>query len=328
LGILASAIALKFLPSTPSTENILKKLKRVDYVGTLMIVAATICLLLPLQYAGNGWDWSSPFTVTLLCLSFCLFGIFIFVELRAESPIINLQLFRDQTVSALLAISFCLGVCFFTLMYYLPSFFQLVGGDNAMYAGFHTIPLVVGVSICSIGSGQLISRTGYYKYFFFMGPCFLGVGLALIATLNADTRTVQKIFYLLMAGIGVGCLLQSRILSIQASVPKSKIPVATSTANFLLNLGGTLGITVSGSIFSNELKKSLTSEQIALVHLDPLQAREIGGVIQAYSDSLGKTWYFIIPFAFLVILLGILTTEYQVSDKSSDLERPKIMQST
>ncbi|TPX65339.1 hypothetical protein CcCBS67573_g08161 [Chytriomyces confervae] len=187
-------------------------------------------------------------------------AIFIFIELRvAKEPIVPAALFINSSIPALLVVASCVGGAFFSAVYYISLFFQVVNGNTATNAGVKTIPLVFGVVLLSIGSGFTISRTGRYKIFFYIGPAFMIAGAILISYLDANSLLVQQIFYLLIFGIGGGAMIQTRILAIQATVPIQLIAIATAVSQTFMTLGGALGISVLGTIFNNVIENNMSN---------------------------------------------------------------------
>eukprot|EP00842_Homolaphlyctis_polyrhiza_P001891 jgi/Hompol1/2702/HPOL_006135-RA len=174
IGAITLLVAL-FLLKFPAPEgSMVSKLKRIDALGTLIVVAATTCLLIPLQYGGTTWAWSDWRTISMLVASAAIYAIFALVEIYvADEPVIPPSMFENRSVYALIAYTVFLGASFFGLVYFLPTYFQLVNGDSATTAGLETIPLIGGAVVFSITSGILVSKFGYYTPFIFFGSVVL-----------------------------------------------------------------------------------------------------------------------------------------------------------
>lgn len=320
-----SATAIYFLLDFPSPEGSIKeKLKRVDYLGTFLIVAATTCLLIAVQFGGSTWAWGDAKTISLLVLGFVLLGVFSYVEKHyAHEPILPASLYSDRSVAISLLIAFLLGCVFISLFFYVPVYFQLVNNETATIAGLESIPMIFGLVVFSIVSGVLISMNGRYKYWFFVGSIITVVGLALVSTLNPSTPRGLEVFYLLILGSGVGCVIQVRIYAVQTSVPRELIAVSTAASNFYLNLGGTLGLAMTGTIFNNALNAALGPELAKSAASDPIGVRNLPNakfVIQSISDSLGKTYYFGLPCAALIFVAALFLKEKLMLAPKSDEE--------
>ncbi|KAI8614974.1 major facilitator superfamily domain-containing protein [Chytriomyces sp. MP71] len=276
LGVVTVGSVIAFLKFPSPTGTFMSKVKRIDFLGTIFVFASIICLVTPLQLGGTTWDWNSAPTIVGFVL-FAVFGaIFVYIENKiAKEPIIPPSLFVNSSVPALLVIAFCVGSGFFSATYYISLFFQVVNGLSATAAGVQTIPLVMGVSVCAISSGIAVSKTGRYKIFFYIGPCLMIVGAVLISYLDVNSTSVQKVFYLLIFGLGGGSLIQTRVLGIQASVPLPLIAVATALSQTCVTLGGAFSISVCGTLFNNIIASNLPNYPNLTAALLELHAHRI-----------------------------------------------------
>ncbi|KAJ3383072.1 hypothetical protein HDU80_001330 [Chytriomyces hyalinus] len=258
LGFVTVMTVIAFLRFPSPEGSFMLKLQRIDYLGTLACFAAIVCLITPLQLGGSLWEWNSAQVIALFVMFPVCTAIFIFIELRvAREPIVPAALFINSSIPALLVVAFCVGGAFFSAVYYISLFFQVVNGETATNAGVKTIPLVFGVVVLSIGSGITISKTGRYKMFLYIGPVFMTAGAVLISYLDVNSLLVQKIFYLFIFGIGGGSMIQTRILAIQAAVPIQLIAIATAVSQTFMTLGGAFGISVLGTIFNNVIESNV-----------------------------------------------------------------------
>ncbi|KAJ3240564.1 hypothetical protein HDU81_003448 [Chytriomyces hyalinus] len=252
LGAITLATVIAFLNFPPLEGTMSDKLKRIDGLGAVVLFGAIICLITPLQLGGTTWEWNSPQVIAMFVVSAVLFAVFAYVELKvAKEPIVPASIFVNRTVPALLFVSVSLGAGFLSGIYYVSLFFQVVFGYSATQAGLATIPMVFGLVVMSITSGLLISKTGTYRHFLFIGPVIMSVGIVLMSFLDGQSSLVQQIFYLGIFGFGVGTMIQTRILGIQAAVPVEMIAVATAVAQTANTLGSAVGIAITGTIFNN-----------------------------------------------------------------------------
>ncbi|KAJ3103350.1 hypothetical protein HK100_004212 [Physocladia obscura] len=253
LGAITVTTVIIFLqfPALPTTTSFHDNLKRVDFLGTVMLFVATFCVVTPLQLGGSVWAWKSAQSIALFILSPILFGAFVYVEKRvAKEPIVPAELFCNMNVPVIL------GTCFLLV----------VSGDNAMQAGIQTIPLIFGVVLLNIGSGVYISKTG---------PLLMIVGASLTATLDSGSIQTQKTLYLLVLGIGSGSLIQTRVLAIQSSVPRELIAVATAAAQTCQTLGGAFAVSVAGTIFNNVITSDIGDYTTLTLAVEELEAHHI-----------------------------------------------------
>ncbi|KAI8610639.1 major facilitator superfamily domain-containing protein [Chytriomyces sp. MP71] len=274
LGFVTVATVIVCLKFPPPEGTFMSKFAKIDFLGTFFVFAAIVCLVTPLQLGGSVWAWSSAGTIVTFILCAVFMAIFTFIELRvAQQPIVPAALFINPAIPAFLVVAFCVGAAFFSSVYYISLFFQVVNGDTATNAGVKTIPLVFGVVILSIASGITISKTGKFKVFFYIGPVFLIAGCTLISYLDINSYLVQKIFYLFIAGIGAGALIQTRILGLQANLPGHLIAVGTAVSQTCMTLGGAFGVSVSGTLFNNIISQNYPNYPALVTAIDTLRSK-------------------------------------------------------
>ncbi|KAI8810919.1 major facilitator superfamily domain-containing protein [Cladochytrium replicatum] len=263
IGGFTFLVILFFLtfPKNAEEETTFKeKLFSIDYLGVALLITAITALLLPTQLGGTSWAWDAPQTIALFVAAAVLFFVFWLVEYRvAKQPVIPPAMFINASVYFSIGVAFFLGGAFFAVTYYVPLYFQVVSGDSATVSGLKTIPMIAGVVVFSIMSGQIISRTGYLVPFFFIAGTILTVGIGLLSTVNEFTEYWKLALMLFVSGVGVGCAIQTRILAAQASVQPSMIAIATSLSGFCQTLGGAIGIAIFGVVFSNTVYSELMS---------------------------------------------------------------------
>ncbi|KAJ3012972.1 UNVERIFIED_CONTAM: hypothetical protein HDU68_000929 [Siphonaria sp. JEL0065] len=276
LGVITVTTVVAFLNFPIPEGSISSKINRIDGLGIVTLFATIICVITPLQLGGSVWNWNSAQTIIMFALSPFLFAAFVFVELKvAKEPIIPASMFMNASIPALLVVAFCMGAGFFSSVYYISLFFQMVNGDSATTAGIKTIPLVFGVVALSITSGIYISKTGNYKRFLFIGPAFMIAGASLTASLDVTSLLFQKVVYLLIFGIGCGAMIQTRVLAIQASVPVHFIAIVTAVSQTCMTLGGAFGVSISGTIFNNIISTDVNNYPTLMSAIAQLQQHGI-----------------------------------------------------
>ncbi|KAJ3387979.1 hypothetical protein HDU84_000370 [Entophlyctis sp. JEL0112] len=252
LGAITLATVIVFLKFPSEKSSIKEKIGRIDFIGAAVLFAAVLCLVTPLQLGGSIWDWNSPQTIAMFVLSVVLFGLFSYVEIKvAKEPVVPPSIFINISVPVLFVISICVGAAFLSGIYYLSLFFQVVYGDTATQGGLALIPLVFGLVVSSILSGVLISKYGKYIHFFYIGPVVVAAGIVATSFLNSTSFLIEQIVFLFIFGIGVGCLIQTRVLALQSIVPLEMIAISTAVLQTCNTLGSTIGISITGTIFNN-----------------------------------------------------------------------------
>ncbi|KAI8608172.1 hypothetical protein BC830DRAFT_1050262, partial [Chytriomyces sp. MP71] len=238
--------------------NVLEKLKRIDYMGTALLLAAIGTLITAIQQGGVAWSWSSGSSIALFVLSPLLFMAFVFWEMTfASNPMLPMDLFMNRNIVALAAVGFLLGWIYDSGIAYISTFLQIQFNENAKTAAVQGMSRLVGSFTVSIISGILIVMTGYFSPYMVLGPLLFTIGSIMTAFLAKDASTALIIFSLFFFGAGAGCLNHNRIVGMQASVPFSLLPIVTSLGYTAQLLGSAVGTSISGAIFNGVLANNV-----------------------------------------------------------------------
>ena len=248
IGLIALGLVVSFL----HVPHIAKK-HRIDWWGAVTIVIAVVPLLLVAEN-GRDWGWDSTLSIGMIALGAVGIIAFILAERAAKhEALLPLSLFKSRTFSMSTILGVIIGVGMFGGMMTLPLVLQIVTGATPTEAGFMMLPMVAGMMTATIISGQVTSRTGKYKIFMVTGSGILMLGYLYLTSYNPDMPYWQVSIGMVMMGLGLGQLMQTLVLAAQNSVPASEIGVATSSATFFRQMGGTLGVAVFISILFNSL---------------------------------------------------------------------------
>jgi hypothetical protein len=183
------------------------------------------------------------------------------------------------------------------------------------------LPLMSGLLVTSIVSGQLISRTGRYRIFPILGGAVATAGLLLLSRLDVGTGRVESSIYLFVFGSGVGMMMQTLILAVQNAASRSLMGVATSGVTFFRSMGSSFGVAIFGAIFANRLDyyviKNVPADQLQALGnpsgSDLGQSREIinalpalvrSGVIESFMDALHVAFLAAVPVALGTFILA------------------------
>jgi predicted MFS family arabinose efflux permease len=246
---------------------------------------------------------------------------FVFVEHRAAEPIMPLTVFRNRNFTLAGILSFIVGFAMFGGMTFLPQFQQFVQGASATNSGLLLMPMMIAMMATSLAGGTLISKTGHYRALPIAGTVLMAVGLALFATMGTDTSRTMTSLYMVVLGAGMGCLMQTTMLIAQSSAPLRDVGAATGAATFLRNMGGSLGVSILGSVYAHTLTESITT------HAGPAAAGNAGSSAarmtpellrslpdtarhlfqQAVTDGIGAvfTWGAVVAGTGLLVALAI-----------------------
>ncbi|HEX3735695.1 MAG TPA: MDR family MFS transporter [Solirubrobacterales bacterium] len=318
LGALALIVLAIALPGASE-----RKPHKVDYLGTILLGVSLASLVLLTTLGGTTYAWGSPTVIGLGALAVLALAAFVRVEHTAPEPVLPPELFRNPVFRITSAIGFVVGFALFGALTYLPLFQQVVRGLSPTASGLQLVPLMAGLLCASIGSGQLISRTGRYKRFPIIGTAIAAVGLALLSGLEPGTSSLEAGFYMLVLGVGLGFVMQVLILAVQNAVPYSQLGVATSAATLFRSIGGSLGTAILGAIFANrladELSTSLPSGSpaaagLASGQIDPAQLKALPAAlhdsyVHSFTDSISTVFLIAAGVVAIAFLLAWLLEE-------------------
>jgi EmrB/QacA subfamily drug resistance transporter len=287
----------------------------IDYLGTAVLGLAVTSLVLLTSLGGTTYPWASAPIYILGVAGVVLIGVFVLVERRAVEPVLPLHLFKLRTFSVTSLVGFIVGFAMFGAITYLPAFFQVVRGISPTISGVYLLPLMLGLLLVSIGSGQVISRTGKYRFFPIAGAGLTTLGLYLLSLMGVGSSTLQDAIYMFVLGAGIGGVMQVLVTIVQNAVPHSELGVATSAATFFRSIGGSFGTAIFGAIFSNvlignltrhlhgvALPKGFSSADITPAVLSHLSEAVRTGFVAGYAESIQTVFLIAVPIAALAFI--------------------------
>ncbi|GAN05514.1 MFS general substrate transporter [Mucor ambiguus] len=321
IGAVAMLVLFFFLRLPTPQGKLMDKLKRVDYAGTVIVLAFATLFLLALNFGGQEFPWKSAAVIVPLVLSILLIGLLVLVEKKfAKEPIMPPRLFTNRSVVSVILTNWFFGMTFFSAVYYLPIYFQVVRNDSAMWSGIRLIPMQMVLTVLSTLVGLTISKTGVYRPLI----CVEIYGITIIG------------------GAGLGCLFSSTIIALQASVEPKDIAVVTGLGNFARILGGALGVgkirilvelelacssfasfvaissAVLNSQLTQELPKYLPMEEAVKVIQSSeyvnhgLPTEYLATTLRVYVESLQLIWYVLIPMAGLGFISSLFVKHHSI----------------
>ncbi|WP_370326217.1 MDR family MFS transporter [Euzebya sp.] len=248
LGIVALVVSAMTLPSVRSRIS-----PRIDYLGFALLGSAVTCIVLLTTWGGSEYAWGSPTIVGLGVAAVLLIAALLVVESRVPEPVLPLRLFRNRTFDVASGVGFVVGIGMFGVISFLPLFMQVVNGASATSSGLQLLPLMGGMVVSSVASGQVIARTGRYRRFPLAGTAIASVGMYLLSTMGPATSAVTVSVYMAVVGVGLGLVMQVVVLAVQSAVPARDMGVATANVNFFRSVGGSFGVAVFGALFNANL---------------------------------------------------------------------------
>ena len=252
LGLLALAVLAAALPTVQGRERPV-----IDYLGAGLLASGLSAIVLVTSLGGTTWEWGSAQVVLVAALGVLLLAFFLTAERRAPEPVLSPALLRDRVFAVAGALSLIVGFALFGSVTFLPLYFQTVDGASPTEAGLRLVPMMGGVLLTSIASGQLISRTGRYRVFPIVGTALMAIGLLLLSNLDVGTSGAASAAYLLVLGLGLGSTMQVLVLTVQNAVGYEVLGAATSGVTLFRGIGGSLGAATFGAIFTSRLTSEL-----------------------------------------------------------------------
>jgi len=306
LGVIAigCAAALLRLPKADTAPI------KIDTWGIITMALAVTSVVLLASWAGVQYAWSSPVIIGL-AVSFVVAAVaFVVVERRVAEPLIPLRLFRNRNFTLATIAGLVMAVAMFGTIGYLPTYLQMVAGLSATGSGLMMLTLIGGLGLTTVLSGQLVSRTGRYRWLPVVGSVAVAVALALLSTLDVDTDLAVTGVYLTLFGAGIGCALQILLLIVQNAVPADQLGTATAANNFFREIGVSLGSAIVGTIFTSQLVTLLRerlpadSTGLDINALTPERLRGLGEPIQSaiassYNAALTPVFLLLVPLLIL-----------------------------
>ncbi len=309
---------------------------RIDFLGAgLMMVGVTAALLVTV-WGGTQYAWASPVIVVMGVVSVCFVAAFIVWEHHAAEPILPPSLFHIGVVRTASTVSFLLSVVMYGAIIYLPLYLQLVDGVSATVSGLLMIPLMVGLLISSISSGQIVTRTGIYKPMPIVGSVLVIIAMWLLSHLGLHTSHLTMSLYVLVLGAGLGMCMQVMVLVTQNAVPVTSIGTGTATVTFFRSLGGAFGTALFGAIFIAGLSHWISvlvpgaaaagihvhgSFSMSRTELHSFPPRVQYGILDSFVRSLHTVFLVGVPIA-VAMLVATLFLKQLPLRSSSGLERP------
>jgi EmrB/QacA subfamily drug resistance transporter len=252
VGLVALAIVLRFLHIPHTVRSV-----RIDWWGATAVIVALVPLLLVAE-KGREWGWGS--LPAIGCYVIGAIGILSFVLVErtmGDDALIPLKLFKNSTFSMATVLGVLVGFGMFGAMMTVPLYLQLVNGATPTESGLLMLPMMLGLMISSIVSGQVIARTGKYRILPILGTGFMSVGFLWFTNASYDKPVWFMMIGMLLMGLGLGQLMQTLTIASQNSVGPRDIGVATSSSTFFRQIGGTLGTAVIFSVLFSRIPQTL-----------------------------------------------------------------------
>jgi EmrB/QacA subfamily drug resistance transporter len=247
IGLVAVPFIIKNLPARtrPAATGV-----KIDFLGAALLSAASVSLLLALVWAGDRYDWGSTQIVSLLAVAGVLTVVFVAQEWRHPEPIVPLHLFRNRIFVVANLIVFSIGMAMFGAMAYLPTFIQTALDTSATASGLITTPMSLGILTASVIGGQIVARTGRYRWQAVFGTVLIFIAILLLRTIGLSTPRWHISAFMVVMGFGFGASLPVMSIAIQNAVDYRYLGVVTSSNQFFRQIGGVMGTAIFGAVLA------------------------------------------------------------------------------
>ncbi|TQN32370.1 EmrB/QacA subfamily drug resistance transporter [Haloactinospora alba] len=324
LALTVTALVLKL----PKPANNKPKL---DYLGTLLLATASVCIVLFTSWGGGEYAWDSPVIIGLGAGVLVAGALFVLAESRAQDPIIPLRLFRDRDFVLTSLIGVTIGIAMFSTVAYLPTFLQMVNGVSATESGLRMLPMVAGMLTATVTTGRIIAATGRYKIWPILGTGTVMVGLTLLSLMDAESSYAYNASGMLVLGLGVGMVMQNLVLIVQNTAPYRDLGTATSANNYFRQIGASFGISVFGSIFVSRLNDEMSQLPPEMAGRLDVQGGEAGissmtpdmlrafpepvrdFIVHAFAGALPPVFRYAVPIVLVGFVLSFFLREKPLS---------------
>nr|WP_260334135.1 MFS transporter [Streptomyces sp. REN17] len=286
---------------------------RPDVLGTLLLTAASTCLVLLAGRAGGQYAWDSHVVLGLAAGAAVSAVLFLLAEHRAAEPLVPLRLFRDGVFGVTAVVGVAVGAGLFGAACLLPTYLQLAAGATATRSGLLMLPMTGGIVGASVVAGHLIGRGGRHRIYPVLGCALSGTGMWLLSRLEADTPWLHFGVWTAVLGAGIGLVMPVLVLAAQNSAHPRDLSAATGAHTCFRQLGGAVAVAVLGTLLAERLARSPAGRPPAgtglpdpgsatprLIHALPAELRE--GYAAAYTDAMPRLFLYLVP----VLVLGLL----------------------
>lgn len=295
---------------------------RIDLLGTALLSASTICLLLATVWGGNLYTWGSSHIIGLLAAGVLSALAFVAWEFKAAEPVIPMRLFRNDIFSVSIIMSLLAGLVMFAAFIYLPEYQQLVHGYSATESGLLMLPLVFGLIGAMTISGRVIAKTGHYRSLPLGGALATAFGLWLFTHVGIATNQWAISAWMLALGLGIGSFMQVMTLAVQNSIDRQDMGTATSVATFFRSMGSSFGTAIFGAIltarFNTYLKQTLPKSaghitantlQLGRAQVHAMQSGTAHAILEAFVRAFHDVFVWAVPFALAIFVAGLFLRE-------------------
>ncbi|KAH7254490.1 major facilitator superfamily domain-containing protein [Fusarium solani] len=306
-----------------------QKLKKINLMGTILIVPAITCLLMALQWGGSKYGWGNWRIILLLILCAALFAGFGYLQHRQkEEGILPPRIWKQRSILAGTWYSACAEGVLAVTEYYMSIYFQGVRGYSPTQSGLFGLPMIGGLAVAMVMSGVGATVFGYYYPFMLASSVLAPIASGLLTTLNMEEHVAKGVALLGFLGAAVGLGLQGPQVALQAVLPIDDVSLGGAFINFGSGMGSALWICASATMFQSRLVDEIHSSspgtnatEVQDAGLTGLRERigpeRLGSVLAGYENAVVQTLYIPLALAILTIAGSLAMERKSLKKKQS-----------
>lgn len=307
-----------------------QKIRRIDYIGNVLLIGSTVAILFALTYGGTLYPWSSGRIIASLVIGFLGLGVFIGFETLdfVVEPVVPPRLFTNRTSATVFAVTFLNSALLYWMLFFLPVYFQTVLGSSPARSGVQLLPSIFIVIPAAIVAVLLLTRFGKYKPLHLAGFALNTIGLGLFTLLDEDSSTSEWVIFQMIVAGGSGLVLNTLLPACQTPLAESDQAATTATWSFVRSFGNIWGVAIPAAIFNSrfsQLSGRIADPAIAAQFshgnayshasagfLDTFDPHTKAQIVSVYSDSLKQVWQIAIVFSGVSFLLVFLEKQIKM----------------
>ncbi|OJJ45663.1 hypothetical protein ASPZODRAFT_68734 [Penicilliopsis zonata CBS 506.65] len=333
VGAIAFLLIVIFLPSTPTDTamfglfygKVPRRIgRRVDVAGALLLLAASLFLVFVFEEAGSRYAWASAIIIAMLvlaCICWILFPAWEYYlqhKQAVQEPIFPVRLLNNRVMVGMMLYGFFTGFPFMAVIVNLTQRFQDVNGVSSLHAGIYLLPMLLCSPLASGASSFIVSKLKVAPFYLIAGAAVLQlVGVCLVGTLASTPLILQRqqFAYEVILGLSFGTGLSMLLVLAALTVAEKDMGVAMGALTQIRVLGGTLGLAICSTVFSNYTSSRLinvvdaaTLQQISdsATYINSLAPAEQAAVRTVYAQGYALQMHVMAGFSGLVVLCSAL----------------------
>lgn len=298
LGVIGLFLAIRFVKESVGE----KRSAHFDWWGSLTLGASLFALTLVLDQ-GQTWGWGSVPSLLLYAATLIFGLIFIVVELRETEPIVDLSFFKNNTYVQTLINNFVVFMGLIGSIFLIPIFAETFLGYDATQTGYLFIPLAIALMAAAPLGGRLIGKVKP-SYVIFASTFVAGIGMYMLAGIDARWTALDIIFPLCVIAFGLGFGMSQRTNLVAVAVPREDIGEASAVLALVRNISGAFGVAIFSTILTNVTNANVyqVAQNSILRFITPQTMEQFTGLIVLKAEIAGYASVF--QIAAIVIMVG------------------------